>query len=38
MLRERLRASEVGEELILDIERYRAYPDCAALVELGRHE
>ena len=27
-------AEEVGEELIVDIERYRSHPDCDALVAL----
>jgi len=27
-------AKEVGEELIVDIERYRSHPDCDALVAL----
>jgi hypothetical protein len=34
MTRERLGAREVGEELIIDIERYRSYPDCAALLAI----
>jgi hypothetical protein len=32
MTRARLGAKEVGEELIIDIERYRSHPDCAALL------
>lgn len=32
MTRPQLGAREVGEELIIDIERYRAHPDCSALV------
>jgi lipopolysaccharide export system protein LptA len=32
MTRAQLGAREVGEELIIDIERYRAHPDCSALV------
>jgi hypothetical protein len=34
MTRDRLGAKEVGEELIIDIERYRSYPDCAALLAI----
>jgi hypothetical protein len=34
MTRPGLGAREVGEELIVDIERYRSHPDCAALVAL----
>lgn len=34
MTRPRLGAREVGEELIIDIERYRSHPDCAALIAI----
>jgi hypothetical protein len=34
MTRDRLGAKQVGEELIIDIERYRSYPDCAALMAI----
>jgi hypothetical protein len=34
MTRQGLGAREVGDELIVDIERYRSHPDCAALVAL----
>ena len=34
MTRQGLRAKEVGEELIIDVERYRAHPDCGALIAL----
>ncbi len=34
MTRDRLGARQVGEELIVDIERYRAHPDCAALLAI----
>jgi hypothetical protein len=32
MTRQGLAAREVGEQLIIDIERYRSHPDCAALL------
>jgi REase_DpnII-MboI len=32
MTRQGLGAKEIGEQLIVDIERYRAHPDCAVLV------
>ncbi|MBA2764434.1 MAG: hypothetical protein H0U42_07070 [Thermoleophilaceae bacterium] len=32
MTRARLGAKEIGEQLIIDIERYRSHPDCAALL------
>ena len=34
MTRAGLGAREVGEELIIDIERYRSHPDCAALLAM----
>jgi hypothetical protein len=34
MTRPRLGAAQVGEELIVDIERYRSHPDCDAIVAL----
>jgi hypothetical protein len=34
MTRDRLGAREIGEELIVDIERYRSHPDCAALLAI----
>jgi hypothetical protein len=34
MTRVRLGAREVGNELIIDIERYRSHPDCAALLAI----
>ena len=34
MTRANLGAKKVGEELIVDIERYRSYPDCDAIVAL----
>lgn len=34
MTRARLGAAQIGEELIVDIERYRSHPDCDAIVAL----
>lgn len=34
MTRQGLKAKEVGEELIIDVERYRSHPDCGALIAL----
>jgi hypothetical protein len=34
MTRPTLGAKEIGEELIVDINRYQAHPDCGALVAL----